>query len=117
MSRHTIVAVLAVLLSATGRAAVDPALLDLVMPDAKVVLGVQVPQTLASPFGQYAITHLLGSAALTRFAAATGFDPQRDLQEVLAASSTPGSPGDRSDALILARGTFVPDKFITVAGL
>ena len=81
MNRHTIVPILTVLASATAGAAEDLDLLDLIMPDAKVVFGVQVPQTLASPFGQYAITHLLGTEALTRFAATTGFDPQRDLQE------------------------------------
>ena len=117
MNRHTIVPMLAVVLSATAGAAVDPGLLDLVMPDAKVVFGVQVAQTLATPFGQYAITHLLGTTALTRFATATGFDAQRDLQEVLVASSNPGSPGDGSDALILARGAFAPDKFIALASL
>jgi hypothetical protein len=117
MNRHIMVPIFAVLLSATAGAAVDPALLDLAMPDAKVVFGVQVSQTLASPFGQYALTHLLGAEALTRFAAATGFDPKRDLQEVLVASSTPGTPGDGSDALILARGAFAPDKFIALAGL
>jgi len=117
MNRHTIVPILAVVLSATAGAAVDPALLDLVMPDAKVVFGVQISQTLASPFGQYALTHLLGTEALTRFATATGFDAQRDLQEVVVASATPGSPGDGSDALILARGAFAPDKFIALAAL
>jgi hypothetical protein len=106
---------IALLLSATAGAAVDPALLDLVMPDAKVLFGVQVPQTLGSPFGQYAITRLLGTRALTRFSEATGFDVQRDLQEILVASSTPGAPGDGSDALILVRGTFAPDKFIALA--
>ena len=117
MKRCAIVPVLVLLISATAGAAVDPALLNLAMPDAKVMFGVQVQQTLASPFGQYAITRLLGNDAMTRFAATTGFEMQRDLQEVLAASSTPGSPGDGSDALILARGTFAADKFIALATL
>ena len=85
------------------------------MPDAKVLCGVQVQQTLASPFGQYAITRLLGNDAMTRLAAATGFEMQRDLHEILVVSSTPGSPGDGADALVLARGTFAPDKFIALA--
>ena len=104
MSRHAIVPGLALLMAATASAAVDPALLNLMMPDAKVLFGVRVPQTLGSPFGQYALNHLLGAQALTRFSAATGLDPQRDLQEVLVASATPGIPGDGSDALILVRG-------------
>ena len=117
MKRCAIVPVLVLLISATAGAAVDPALLNLAMPDAKMMFGVQVQQTLASPFGQYAITRLLGNDAMTRFAATTGFEMQRDLQEVLAASSTPGSPGDGSDVLVLARGTFAADKFIALAKL
>jgi hypothetical protein len=117
MSRHAIIPGLALLITATAGAAVDPGLLDLVMPDAKVLFGVRVPQTLGSPFGQYALNHLLGAQALTRFFALTGLDPRRDLQEVLVASATPGIPGDGSDALILVRGTFAPERFIAVATL
>jgi len=117
MSRHAIVPGLALLMAATAGAAVDPALLDLIMPDAKVLIGVRVPQTLKSPFGQYALNHLLGAQALTRFAAATGLDVQRDLQEILVASATPPTPGDGSDALILVRGTFAPERFVAVATL
>jgi len=113
MNRHAIVPLLALLLSATAGAAVDPTLLSLVMPEAKSLYGIQVQQTLTSPFGQYAITHLPGSEVMTRFAAATGFEVQRDLQEVLVASSTSGVPG--SDALVLARGAFAPDKFMALA--
>jgi hypothetical protein len=114
MNRHAMVPVLALLLSATARAAIDPALLALVMPEAKVLYGIQVQQTVASPFGQYAISHLLGNDAVARFAAASGFEVQRDLREILVASSTPDGPGG-ADALVLARGAFPSDKFIALA--
>jgi len=115
MNRLAIVPALALLLSATASAAVDPNLVGLVMPEAKVLYGVQVEQTLASPFGQYAISHLPQNEALLRFQAATGFELQRDLREVLVASATAGPFGDGSDALVLARGTFAPDKVLALA--
>jgi len=99
-------------LAATTQAAVDPALLKLAPPEAKVLYGIQVQATLASPFGQFALSHL-PTNAVTRFAAATGFEVQRDLQEVVVASSA----SDGSDALILARGTFPSDKFIALASV
>lgn len=117
MNRYAIVPALALLLSATAGAAVDPNLLGLAMPDARVLYGVQVQQTLASPFGQFAISHLPQNDAMTRFEAATGFDLQRDLREILVASSTTGNLSDGSDALVLASGAFAPDKVLALAGV
>ncbi len=102
----------AFLFAAAAPAAVDPALLNLAPPEAKVLYGMQVQATLASPFGQFALSHL-PTNAVTRFAAATGFQVQRDLQEVVIASNAT----DGSDALILARGTFPSDKFIALASV
>ena len=115
MNRYTIVPALMFLVSATAGAAVDPNLLGLVMPDAKVLYGVQVQQTLSSPFGQFAISHLPQNDAMIRFQAATGFELQRDLREILVASPTTGPFGDGSDALVLASGTFAPDKVLALA--
>ena len=78
MNRYAIVPALALLAAVTASAAVDPNLLGLVMPDAKVLYGVQVQQTLSSPFGQFAILHLPQNDAMLRFQAATGFELQRD---------------------------------------
>ncbi|MEO8052512.1 MAG: hypothetical protein ABI833_19050, partial [Acidobacteriota bacterium] len=115
MNRHAILPALALWVSATACAAVDPHLLELVMPEAKVLYGIQVQQTLASPFGQFAISHLPQSDGLLRFEAATGFELQRDLREILVASSATGSLGDSSDALVLASGAFAPDKVLALA--
>lgn len=115
MNRLAIVPALALLLSATAGAAVDPNLLGLVIPEAKVLYGIQVQQTLASPFGQYAISHLPQNDAMIRFQAATGFELQRDLREILVASSSTGPFGDGSDALVLASGAFAPDKVLALA--
>ena len=115
MNRYAIVPALALMLSARAGAAVDPRLLGLAMPEAKVLYGVQVQQTLASPFGQFAISHLPQNDAMIRFQAATGFELQRDLREILVASSSGNSLGDSSDSLVLASGTFAPDKVIALA--
>ena len=109
----------AVLLAATAApAAVDPGLLDLVMPDAQVLAGVQVQQSLASPFGQYVLTQLPDNDGVTKFAAATGLDLRRDVREVLAASvgGTLGA-GSANPGLILVRGRFQPDRIVALATL
>jgi len=115
MNRYAILPTLALLLTATAGAAVDPNLLGLVMPEAKVLYGVQIQQTLATPFGQFAVSHLPQNEGMLRFQAAAGFDLQRDLREILVASSTTGPFGDGSDALVLASGTFAPDKVVALA--
>jgi hypothetical protein len=80
--------VAAVLLAATtAPAAVDPALLDLVMPDAQVLAGMQVQQSLASPFGQYFLTQIPSNDGASKFATSTGLDPRRDVREILMASA------------------------------
>jgi hypothetical protein len=84
--------------------AADPQLVSLVMPDAKVLAGVNVSQAKASPLGQYVLNQMQAqSAQLQQFATLTGFDPTRDVQEVLLASN--GTPGGKT-GLVLARGTF-----------
>src|SRR5690242_10879057 len=81
----------------------DPQLLKLVMPDAKVVSGVDLDRIKAAPFGQFFLSQLPADAAFEQFVAATGFDPRRDVHEVLMAS--PGDP-QRKSGLLLVRGAF-----------
>jgi len=115
MNRHMIVPVLALLVSTTAGAAADPDLLALVMPQAKVLYGVQVGRTLETPFGQFAISRLPQNDAMTRFAAATGFELRRDLREILIANPNAGNLGEGSDALVLAKGAFAPDRVLSLA--
>ena len=64
-------------LQVTAFAAVDPGLLRLVMPDAKVIAGLQVRATKNSLFGQYVLSHMqIEDAAFKKFIAQTGFDPR-----------------------------------------
>src|SRR5262245_25178590 len=90
-------------LSATAGLAADPQMLRLVMPDAKVVSGIDVDHFKATPFGQFVLSQFLANADFSTLAGATGFDPRRDVSEVVMAS--PGDPKKRN-ALIILRGNF-----------
>jgi hypothetical protein len=76
----------------------DPALLNLVMPDAKMVAGVNVTTAKTSPLGQYLISQLPPIPVVA------GFDPLRDVSEILAASTATG--GAKPTGLMLMSGTF-----------
>ncbi|MGP8243380.1 MAG: hypothetical protein ACLQVN_02555 [Bryobacteraceae bacterium] len=82
--------------------AVDPRLMNLVMPDAVVLAGVNVTQAEATPFGQYVLGQLATSdPKMQQLAAITGFDPRKDVTELLVASNGAAKAG-----LALATGTF-----------
>jgi len=82
--------------------AVDPRLLNLVMPDAVVLAGVNVTQAEATPFGQYVLGQLAtNDAKMQQLATLTGFDPRKDVTELLVASNGAAKAG-----LALAIGTF-----------
>jgi hypothetical protein len=95
--------------SATTALAADPALLNLVMPDAKVLAGVNVTTARISPLGLFIISKIgLNGQDPQKFIAATGFNPLQDVTEILAATAAdPANPG----GLVLATGTFPVDKF------
>jgi hypothetical protein len=94
----------AVTLTAAALQAADPTLLNLVMPDAKVLAGINVQKAKTTPFGQFLLTQMPVGDPLNSFIAATGFDPRQDLTEVLIASDAAA----KSTGLVLARGTFNP---------
>ena len=95
--------------------AADPALLQLVMPDAKVIAGIQVDQTKNSLFGQYVLSHMqVDDEGFKNFIAQTGFDPRRDVSELLIASNwESNSPANRW--LVMARGSFDSSKIASAA--
>jgi hypothetical protein len=93
-------------LQVTAFGAVDPGLLRLVMPDAKVIAGLQVRETKNSLFGQYVLSHMqVEDAGFKKFIASTGFDPRRDVTEILMASNWEQATPE-SRWLVAARGTF-----------
>src|SRR5262245_49300492 len=93
--------------------AADPQLLSLVMPDAKVLAGVNVEQAKGTQFGQYILNQIQShDAEMQKLIAATGFDPRRDVREVLVASN--GSAQSQT-GLALARGNFDVAKITATA--
>jgi hypothetical protein len=102
-------------LQVTAFAAVDPGLLRLVMPDAKVIAGLQVRESRNSLFGQYVLSHMqIEDAGFKKFMAQTGFDPRRDVTEILMASNWEQST-PQSRWLVAARGTFNLPQITTAA--
>jgi hypothetical protein len=84
--------------------AADRQLLGMMMPDAKVLGGMNVIQVRTSPYGQYLLSQgPFNDPQFQQFVMKTGFDPLRDITEVVVASR--GVPGDKS-GLVAARGTF-----------
>jgi hypothetical protein len=98
-------ALLTLFFVAAGLQAADPALVNLVMPDATVMAGINVQKAKTTPFGQFLLTQMPTGSGLTEFTTTTGFDPRQDLTEVLMASNT-----QPNDGLVLARGTFNPTQ-------
>ncbi len=95
--------------------AADPQLLNLVMPDAKVLAGVNVEQAKGTQFGQYILNQLqTQDPELQKLVTLTGFDPRRDVREVLVASD--GAPGSKT-GLAAAKGNFDVAKIAAAATL
>lgn len=93
-------AALAALFSGVLSAA-DPQLLNLVMPDVKVMADLNVTQAKASPFGQYVLAQIQPQQ-IEQIAALSGFDPTHDLTELLFA----GTGASQKSGLVLALGNF-----------
>jgi hypothetical protein len=99
------------LVAAAAVSAADRGLLKLVMPDARIVSGINLVQVKKSPFGQFVLARF--SAAQDKefdgFVKASGFDPRYHLDEIVVASR--GSGG----RLVVARGTFDTARILEVA--
>jgi hypothetical protein len=111
LTTATLATVLAGMLPAR---AADPQLLNLMMPDAKVLAGVNVDQAKTSPFGQYVLSQVQSqtTGGLQELTALTGFDPTRDVHELLAATNG-GAEGHAG--LVAARGSFDAAKITALA--
>jgi len=91
-------------LLASAASAADPQLVKLIMPDARVVSGFDVNHIKVTAFGQFFLAQLPASdASFNEFTTLTGFDPRRDVQEVLMASQ--GDPKKKS-GVVVVRGAF-----------
>ena len=84
--------------------AADPTLLNLVMPGARVFAGVNVERILASPIGKEIDSKIREAAPqFQEILNQTGFDPRRDLKEILIVATAQGQNGP---SLLLVRGSF-----------
>lgn len=95
--------------SSSAWAAADPQLLGLLMPDAKMIAGVQLDHAKASPFGQFVLSQAGPAAELDKLKAETGFDPRTDLTEIVAGSTTTGK------GLAAGHGAFQPSRIMNMA--
>jgi hypothetical protein len=94
--------------------AADTALLNLVMPDAKVLFGANVERILDSQIGKAVGSEIQGRLPeLQQVLQKAGFDPAHDIKEVLIAASGKGQNGP---ALFLVRGSFNSDKIRAAIG-
>ena len=95
--------------------AADPGLLQLVMPDATVVIGINVGRVKSSGIAQSMVSQMQpGDAELKKWSELTGFDPLRDLEEVLIAAPAGKSQGR---GLVLMRGSFEASRLVELAKL
>jgi hypothetical protein len=91
-------------------AADEQALLRLAIPNARAYSGIDVLKSRNTPFGRYVLTRMEpDSAELKKFLAAAGFEPGRDLLQILAFSTEDGK------TLIAGRGSFQPERFVEAA--
>lgn len=100
-------------MAVTTQAAVDPALAALIPADATIVSGGNVTQAKNSAFGRFVLSQMnVDSSSAQSFIAETGFDPRRDLNDVMVA--TVGN-ADKTEAIVLGRGVFNPARIFTAA--
>ena len=89
-------------------AATDPALLELIMPDARIVVGMDFTRLRTSPMGEALRTGIQtgmrqadGAGDLQKLLGQLPFDPLQDIQEILFAST---GAGKNPPALVIVRG-------------
>jgi len=93
-------------------ASVDSGLLAMVPAGSKIIGGVDVTKSRNSEFGQYVLAKAQADDLhFQEMINETGFDPRRDLQSILFATSGPG----HASFAILARGTFDQNRIKTLA--
>ena len=84
--------------ASTGGVFIDPAFGPLIPPDTQMLAGLRLEKLRATPLYQKYATRL-NLSALADFKARTGLDPQKDVWEMLVATTA-------SDALVMVRGHF-----------
>src|SRR5258708_17115707 len=108
---------LVIIMAASLSPAADQSLLNMVMPEAKVLVGVDVDHARDSVFGRMVLSQIgQEDAALAKMTDATGFDPRRDIHEILIASMDDMVPNSKmpGNGLIMMRGNFDASRISTM---
>jgi hypothetical protein len=104
---------LVLIAAAISLPAADSALVNLIMPGAQVVSGINVDRTKGSPFGQFLLSQMQkDEKGFNEMIAATGFDPRRDVSQILMATANPQPHGS---GLVAVRGVFDMTRILAVA--
>lgn len=91
-------------------ASVDPGLLALVPPEAKLVSGIDIERARSSEFGQFMTAKMHNSNHdFEQFVNETGFDPRRDVEHLIFADTGQNTAG-HSHTVIIARGNFDSER-------
>ncbi len=102
--------------SVTTFAAVDQTLLALVPPGTKMIASVDISQARNSQIGQYMLSRMHNEDhSFEELIQQTGFDPRRDLQSFVFASTGPGAEGSKPNFVVIVRGTFDQSRIRTMA--
>jgi hypothetical protein len=110
--RFRFLAIACLFSAAAVASAADSALLKFVMPGAKVVSGINVDSIRLTQFGQFFLSMLpTPDDGFQQAIAVTGFDPRRDIHELLMAS--PAEPGKKT-GLLLVRADFDKGRILTL---
>jgi hypothetical protein len=93
--------------------AVDSALLGLIPADATIVSGIHVEQAKGSAFGRFVLNQMqVEDPGMRTFILDTGFDPRRDLADVMAVTI---GTGEKAQFLVMGRGVFNPGRIFNTA--
>lgn len=116
MRRLAFLSLLIPVASFSALASVDTGLLALVPSGAKTIAGVDLDRARSSDFGQYMVEKInTTDRDFEQFVTETGFDPRRDIDQLLFTATGPNTSGGESHFAILARGSFDQDRVQSVA--
>ena len=105
----------AILLSLPAFASVDSALLALVPPNTTVIAGARVDEVKSSQFGQFVLRNMqMDGDEFQKFIQETGFDPRRDLREVVMATMAAGQ-NEFDRTIVIGKGVFNPARIVSAA--
>jgi hypothetical protein len=93
-------------LLSTAAFAADASLVQLLPGSPRMIAGMNMQQSVHSPLGRFLLNQMKDDdQGLRKFIEATGFDPRRDLRELIVANYD-GATAAKSHSVIVAKGSF-----------